>query len=230
MKRNVVRIAPVVGALFVILAVAPASGGIITHSVAFSGSLNQPSFPSIEKFDAGLGTLTEVTVAFEALGIAQIVATNPDPMDMQAEFMSVTAQAAIDSYLDIELRGRGVVTFLPTPSLTTPFSADGMGFAFVTGQGTVSLHDPLVLDAFTASASSGDTLSIPIQISDLESPQLPIATLFTQVSGTVEVSYRFSEPQAKLFAASNATVPEPSSLAVFGLGGLIMSRIRRRRC
>jgi hypothetical protein len=228
MKRNVVRIAPVVGALFLILIAAPASGGIITHSVAFSGSLSDPNVPPIERFDPAFGTLTEVTVSFELLGIAQIAATNPDPMSLPAEFMSVTAQAEIGSHLDVELRGRGVVTFWPTPALATRFSADGIGFAFVAGEGAISLNDPLTLHAFTASASSGDTLSIPLQITDLESPQLPIVSVFTQVGGTIEVSYRFDEPQAKLFAASNATVPEPSSLAVFGLGGLIMSRIRRR--
>lgn len=183
----------------------------------------------IDKFDPGLGTLTEVTVSFDVLGVMQIAGNNPNPMTSPADFFLVETDSQIGNFLNVKLRGRGVLTFLPSSGGTSLFETEGVGFAFVTGAGLVKLNHPIFLDWFTATSSSEETVQLPMDMTEVISPQRPITTVVSDIRGVLEVSYLFDEPASNSLSAPNATVPEPASVAVFAVIGLGMTQIRRRK-
>jgi hypothetical protein len=177
------------------------------------------------QFDPSLGTLNSITVllegevlgtiAFESLDNApatitaelkaQITLTRPDATKLAVvvpTVQTVDMVAAFDGTIDFDLPSGKTYTDLAvsgSDSLTTPPPGDDL--ALFTGLGTISL--PVTAVGQSNATGAGNLL----------------ASFMTQAAAQVTLTYDYTP----------ATVPEPSTLALVGLGLPVGLLLRRRR-
>jgi hypothetical protein len=225
MNRLRVNLIAVLTLAATVLMLGPASAGVMTQSVSFDQPLGSTSTLSFDKFDASLGTLTQIEMAYDVLGVAQFEVGDPGFPVSFFETFDVASSISFDSLLTGTLTGRGTALFLG--SLLGLPNANGIGFGYVMGQGTAAISDASALDSFTGATNDGRdvTLSTTPLSSDF-----PVLNPVSRLSGELSLTYFFDEgPAQQQPNPNNATVPEPSSLAVFGLGAVVMVAVRRRR-
>jgi hypothetical protein len=150
---------------------------------------------------------------------------NPNNLQTPDTFFELASSVEFGPYLAGPLLGRGAAVFLPDFNGPFRFSEIGLGFGYVQGHGSVVLTDPGQLVGFTASPAA-DELNLSFNITPLHSPQLPILGTTSLLSGRLTVTYLFDELDASQELASDATLPEPASLVVFGFAAILMCRRR----
>ncbi len=208
-----------------LVAPSAASAGVISQSVAFDQPLGSTSTLSFDKFDASLGTLTQIEMAYDVLGVAQFEVGDPGFPVSFFETFDLASSISFDSLVTGTLTGRGSALFLG--SLLGLPNASGIGFGYVMGQGTASISDLSTLGSFTG--ATNDSRDVILSTTPLSSA-FPVLNAVSRLSGELSVTYFFDEgPAQQQPNPSNATVPEPSSLAVFGVGAVVMVGVRRRR-
>jgi hypothetical protein len=208
-----------------VLTLTPASAGVISQSVTFDQPLGSSTILSFDKFDASLGALTQIEMAYDVMGVAQFEVGDPGFPVSFFETFDVASSISFDSLLTGTLAGRGSALFLG-PLLGLP-NASGIGFGYVMGQGTATISDSSTLGSFTG--ATNDSRDVTLSTTPFSST-FPVLNAVSRLSGELSLTYFFDEgPAQQQPNPSNATLPEPSSLAVFGLGAVVMVGVRRRR-
>ena len=208
------------------LNVTPASAGVITQSVAFDGGFGTTTTLALDKFDASLGALSQIELAYDVLGYGQYFLRNTITPVSLFETFDLSSTITFDSYLEGPLSGQASAMFLG--QLFGLSGVQGIGIGFLQGQGSTLISDPAAFDPFIA-AGVNDDLEISMSTTPISVPFTVLAS-FTQLSGNLTLTYTYDEPAAaQLPLANNATVPEPSSLAIFGIGAIAIAGVRRRR-
>lgn len=212
------------------LGLSHASAGVITQSVRLSETLENAGSITLNKFDVNLGYLQEVQLTFDLNSVARITAVGPGVTRPTVEFFDVRATISFGDFLDADLSGRGMAQFNPQGGRSGVVFPIGTGFAFLDGQGSATVSDPTLLAQFTGSGAPNDSLLVPVIASQLQTDAMTILSGSGRLTGQLTVTYVYDTLPPD---PNEASTPEPASLAILGIGAIVMvgsrNRIRSRR-
>jgi hypothetical protein len=216
--------------------------GVITHSTyfnfdpidyswqyndstgRFSGSRTADSTLSIPKFDPSLGTLTSVEFSGSVSGANTISITNTSTSTVRHGLLFTNALLEVRNPYHVFVRAESSLfnsspSDMVAPSQTVVLGSDSYS---ATNSGTISNSISLV--RFVGPGDLSLNLNNRGSYTDLHQAY-PL--------GTTAIANRFSTGEGELAVTYNfepAAIPEPSTLAIWGiLGGLGMIAARRRR-
>jgi hypothetical protein len=174
-----------------------------------------------------VGDLTEVQISFDALAVSSLrITTTARYGARETVFFSVSSDLAVGSYLNSTLVGSGSARFDSPPGRPGTVRT-APGFAFVSGQASVALTNPVSLAAFLGGPSLPAQMTLPLGATPLMSPTFSIGDLTTRYVGQLTITYLYTDPVQD--PVDNHNVPEPKSIAVFAFGALLLVSQRRSR-
>jgi hypothetical protein len=103
----------------------------MTQHVSLGGLSGSTFSVVFDKFDVGLGSLTEVRMAYGLLSVSMFVVGNPNNLQTPDTFFELASSVEFGLYLAGPLLGRGAAVFLPDFNGPFRFSENGLGFGYV---------------------------------------------------------------------------------------------------
>jgi hypothetical protein len=221
------RLAPVLAGAFLLVGIDSASAATLVQEVSFAstavptGGLNTTL--TVNKFNVTNATLTAIDLEFTGgvSGTVSLTRTNTGPpsaqsyaVELGADFALTVGPSAVAELLDV----------VDTETIQISRSGSRTGTAsFATSASVTTALAPALFAQFTGPGSVNIALGIlrDNQVTGPGNAPLATQTFNNYAMGDLRITFTYT--------VSNAPVPEPLAVSLFGLGLLSLAAVRRRR-